>query len=116
MVLGSSRRVSSLIDFLSPADNLQTRHYRYLSSEFEAGSCRSGGLCLAARALAVPGVGMVFPWRYPLPAVRVLCGFPAGSFTVAPQLGEDAPPARAARLRAALRSRSRTRSHRSHRV
>src|SRR6266568_7672227 len=66
MVLGSSRRVCSLIDFLSPADNLQTRHYRYLSSEFEAGSRRSGSLCLAARALAVPGGGDGLPVAVPV--------------------------------------------------
>ena len=58
---------------------------------------------------------MVFPWRYQVPAARVFSGFPAGSFIVAPRLGEDAPSARAARLRAALRSRSMTRPHRSHR-
>src|SRR4029077_8496343 len=74
----------------------------------------------AARALRPgrwpsPGSGMAFPWRYPVPAVQVLRGFPAASFTVAPRLGEDAPPTRAARLLAAFRSRSRIRPHRSHR-
>jgi hypothetical protein len=62
-----------------------------------------------------PVTGVVFPWRYPVPAVRVLPGFPAGSFSVAPRLGEDAPPARAARFRAAFRSRSMTSPHDPHR-
>jgi hypothetical protein len=60
---------------------------------------------------------VVFPWRYPVPAARVFPRFPAGSFSVAPRLGEDAPPARAARaaraarLRAAFGSRSMTSPH-----
>lgn len=64
---------------------------------------------VAYRYAALPSWG--FPWRYPLPTRLVLHGFPAGSFLVAPQLGEDvsSPVARfasAARFRAALRSRS----------
>src|SRR5438876_7640295 len=66
MAFGSSRRVSSLIDSLSPACVcLQTRHYRYLSSEFEAGSRWLGSPCLAARALAIPGGGDGLPVAVP---------------------------------------------------
>jgi hypothetical protein len=39
---------------------------------------------------ALPSWG--FPWLYLRPARLALRGFPAGSFIVAPQLGEDARP------------------------
>jgi hypothetical protein len=64
---------------------------------------------LVGLPVAVPAAHTVWVW----------CGFPSGSFTVAPQLGEDVPPmtspTSAARLRAALRSRSSTRGHSSQR-
>ena len=57
-----------------------------------------------------------FPWRYSLPAMLVLCVFPAGSFVVAPQLGEGVTAvlaASAARFAAALMSRSMDIEHES---
>src|SRR6266702_1015515 len=77
MAFGSSRRVSSLIDSLSPACCLQTRHYRYLSSAFEAGSRWLGSPCLAARALATPdwdGLPVAVPDARDTGLVRVSSG------------------------------------------
>src|ERR671919_2642574 len=49
----------------------------------------------------------VFPWRYPVPPVVVLPGFPAGGLASRRELSVDVTcAASAARLRAALRSRS----------
>lgn len=61
--------------------------------------------------------GRDFPWRYLPPTVPVLHRFPAGSFNVAPQLGEDSPDfvrgTSDARFWAALRSRSALKPHAS---
>ena len=80
--------------------------YRYLNRErmcvcsVRVAAALRRGVDLVGLPVAVPAAHTVWVW----------CGFPLGSFTVAPQLWEDVPPmtspASAARFRAAFRSRS----------